>query len=218
MMQPGRYTLIAVLAMFWIGVQPRVTGDGAASTVAADAQDSASGDKRLALPATIDRALKSEIEAATTGAALEAVLARHPDQGQILVPRIEAVTAAEIRREGPRERFVIPGLEPDPGPGNTVTLEAAGGRMTLKTEFPGDAARVNFSDGSIHRFVGEFPFADVLSLVGEGDANHRLTFVVIEDVMVYVRGTGRALMGVGGKDGTVRLGAAGGSSGPGSPR
>jgi hypothetical protein len=155
-------------------------------------QSGASVDPRLVLPATIDRALKNEIESASSSDALEQVLQRHPDQGQLIVPRIEALTVAEIRSDGPRDRFVIPGLEPDQGEGNSVTLQSTADRVTLVTEFPGDTARVRFSDGSVHRFVGRFPFADVVTLYGEGDKNHRLTFVILEDQMVYVRGVGRA--------------------------
>ena len=85
-------------------------------------QNGADVNPRLAFPPTIDRALRSEIEAATNSATLEQVLGRHPDQGPLIVPRIEALAVAEITRDGPRERFVIPGLEPDEGQGNSVTL------------------------------------------------------------------------------------------------
>jgi len=167
-------------------------------------QAGTSVDPRLVLPATIDRALKNEIESATSSDALEQVLQRHPDQGQLIVPRIEALTVAEIRSDGPRDRFVIPGLEPDEGQGNSVTLQSTNDRVTLVTEFPGDTARVRFSDGSVHRFVGRFPFADVVTLFGEGDKNHRLTFVVLEDQMIYVRGNGRVVAATG----SLQLGSA----------
>ena len=156
----------------------------------------------------IAQALKSEIELAATSAALEQVLLRHPDQGQLIVPRIEALTLAEIRRDGPGERFVIPGLEPDEGEGNSVTLKAADDRMALLMEFPGDSARARFSDGSIHRFVGRFPFADVLTIFGEGDQDHRLTFAILDELgMVYVRGTGRVVIATEGKERTIELGS-----------
>jgi hypothetical protein len=171
-------------------------------------QSGAQVDPRLTLPPTIDRALKSEIEAATSSTTLEQVLVRHPDQGQLIVPRIEALAVAEIRRDGPRERFVIAGLEPDEGQGNSVTLQATAERVTLLTEFPGDAARVRFSDGSVHRFIGRFPFADVVTLFGEGDKNHRLTFVVLDDLgMIYIRGTGRAVTAAQGKEATTQFGS-----------
>ena len=170
-------------------------------------QNGADVNPRLALPPTIDRALKSEIEAATDSATLEQVLARHPDQSPLIVPRIEALAVAEIRRDGPNGRFVIPGLEPDEGQGNSVTLQATADRVTLLTEFPGDAARVRFSDGSVHRFIGRFPFADVVTLFGEGDKNHRLTFVVLADVMVYIRGTGHAVTAADGKEATIQFGS-----------
>jgi hypothetical protein len=163
-------------------------------------QNGTAPEPRLALPTTIDRGLKTEIEAATNSAALEQVLLRHPDQGTLIVPRIEALAVAEIRRDGPRDRFVIPGLEPDEGQGNSVTL---------LTEFPGDTARVRFSDGSVHRFIGRFPFADVVTLFGEGDKNHRLTFVVLDELgMVYIRGTGRAVTTADGKEATRQFGLA----------
>ena len=170
-------------------------------------QDGAPVDPRLSLPPTIDRALKTEIEAATDSVMLEQVLVRHPDQGPLIVPRIEALAVTEIRRDGPSGRFVIPGLEPDEGQGNSVTLQAAADRITLLTEFPGDAARVRFSDGSVHRFIGRFPFADVVTLFGEGDKNHRLTFVVLDDVMVYLRGAGRVVTAADGKEATIQLGS-----------
>lgn len=170
-------------------------------------QNGADVNPRLALPPTIDRALRSEIEAATDSATLEQVLVRHPDQGPLIVPRIEALAVAEIRRDGPAGRFVIPGLEPDEGQGNSVTLQATPDRITLLTEFPGDAARVRFSDGSVHRFIGRFPFADVVTLVGEGDKNHRLTFVVLDDVIVYIRGTGHAVTTADGKEATIQFGS-----------
>ena len=79
--------------------------------------------------------------------------------------------------------------------------------MTLLTEFPGDAARARFSDGSVHRFVGQFPFANILTVVGEGDKDHRLTFVVLNEIgMVYVRGKGRIVLAAEGKDSTIQLG------------
>jgi len=184
------------------GQQPAHTG-GLTRQNAFARQNGASVDPRLVLPATIDRALKNEIESATSSDALEQVLGRHPDQGQLIVPRIEALAVEEIRSDGPRDRFVIPGLEPDEGQGNSVTLQAAGDRVTLVTEFPGDTARVRFSDGSVHRFIGRFPFADLVTLFGEGDKNHRLTFVILDDQMVYVRGTGRAVAATG----TLQLGS-----------
>lgn len=181
----------------------RSAGDGAFA-----AQNGALADPRLALPSTIALALKSEIEAAATSAALEQVLLRHPDQGQLIVPRIEALGLAEIRREGPRERFVIPGLEPDEGKGNSVTLQSTADRMSLVTEFPGDAGVARFSDGSIHRFVGRFPFADILTLFGEGDKDHRLTFAILDELgMVYLRGTGRAVIAAEGQEKTIELGS-----------
>jgi len=181
----------------------RSVGDGAFV-----AQNGADADPRLALPSTIDQALKSEIEAAATSVALEQVLLRHPDQSQLIVPRIEALAVDEIRRDGPRERFVIPGLEPDEGQGNSVTLEAAADRTRLLTEFPGDFARVRFSDGSVHRFIGRFPFADVLTLFGDGDKDHRLTFAILDELgMVYVRGTGHIVIAAEGKEITLQLGS-----------
>ena len=79
---------------------------------------------------------------------------------------------------------------------------------TLLTEFPGDSARARFSDGSVHRFVGLFPFADVLTLFGEGDKDHRLTFAILDELgMVYVRGTGRVVIAAEGKKSTIQLGS-----------
>jgi hypothetical protein len=196
---------IAVIAAGFLsagGQQPR-PADGLLATSSFATQNTGAVDPRLVLPATIDRALKNEIEAATSSAALEQVLLRHPDQGQLIVPRIEAMAVAEIRSDGPRDRFVIPGLEPDEGQGNSVTLQSTDDRVTLVTEFPGDTAHVRFSDGSVHRFIGRFPFADVVTLFGEGDKNHRLTFVILDDIMVYVRGTGRAVAA----GGTIQFGS-----------
>src|SRR5262245_46549895 len=165
-------------------------------------------DRRLALPASLDRAFKSEIEAATSSEALEELLVRHPDQGQLLVPRIEALAVEEIKRNGPGERFVIPGLEPDEGQANSVTLQATEDRITLVTEFPDDTARLRFTDESVHRFIGRFPFADVVTLFGEGDKNHRLTFVVLDELgMVYIRGKGRAVTTADGKETTIQFGS-----------
>lgn len=184
------------------GQQPPRT-DGFVGERAFVTQNGASANPRLVLPATLDRALKNEIESATSSDVLEQVLVRHPDQGQLIVPRIEALAVEEIRSDGPRDRFVIPGLEPDEGQGNSVTLQATGDRVSLVTEFPGDTARVRFSDGSVHRFIGRFPFADLVTLFGEGDKNHRLTFVIVDDQMVYVRGTGRAVAATG----TIQFGS-----------
>jgi hypothetical protein len=213
----GMAALIAVGFLFAGSQQPSRTdeligqpfaksgsgGSAGSGDLGGSGQVGASVDPRLVLPATIDRALKNEIESATSSDALEQVLQRHPDQGQLIVPRIEALAVAEIRSDGPRDRFVIPGLEPDQGEGNSVTLQSTADRVTLVAEFPGDTARVRFSDGSVHRFVGRFPFADVVTLIGEGDKNHRLTFVVLDDQMIYVRGTGRAVAA----SGTLQFGA-----------
>src|SRR5262245_41491818 len=95
---------------------------------AGSGQVGASVDSRVVLPTTCDRAWRNETEAATSSDALEQVLQRHPDQGQLIVPRIEALTVAEIRSDGPRDRFVIPGLEPDEGQGNSVTLQSTSDR------------------------------------------------------------------------------------------
>jgi hypothetical protein len=196
------------LALLAIGGKVTSGDDRPAGAGGVAVQNGVEMDRRLALPSTIDLALKAEIEAATSSAALEEVLLRHPDQGQLIVPRIESIAVAEIRKDGPLERFVIPGLEPDEGEGNSVTLTAAAGRMSLSTEYPGDSAHARFSDGSIHRFVGRFPFADVLTVFGEGGKDHRLTFVILDQIgMVYVRGTGRVAIGADGKDGTIQLGS-----------
>lgn len=184
---------VIVAGFFFAWGQQPWRADGSVRQPALARQNDGTADPRLVVPATVDRALRNEIESATSSNALEQVLLRHPDQGQLIVPRIEALAVAEIRSDGPRDRFVIPGLEPDEGQGNSVTLQATDDRVTLVTEFPGDSAHVRFSDGSVHRFVGRFPFADVVTLFGEGDKNHRLTFVVLDDEMVYVRGTGRAV-------------------------
>jgi hypothetical protein len=194
---------VLVAAGLWLTDGHAMPGESLRRGMTFVQQSGTAVDQRLALPATLDRALRSEIESATSGEALEQVLERHPDQGQLIVPRIEALTVAEIRNDGPRDRFVIPGLEPDDGPGNSVTLQATDERVTLVTEFPGDTARVRFSDGSVHRFIGRFPFADLVTLFGEGDKNHRLTFAVIEDQMIYVRGTGRAVAATG----TIQFGS-----------
>jgi hypothetical protein len=194
----GSFGLALIMAgLLFAGGQRLLRSDWVGTQSAFASQNGVSIDPRLVLPATIDRALKNEIESVTSSEALEQVLLRHPDQGQLIVPRIEALAVAEIRSDGPRDRFVIPGLEPDDGQGNSVTLQATDDRVTLVTEFPGDTAHVRFSDGSVHRFIGRFPFADVVTLYGEGDKNHRLTFVVLEDQMIYVRGTGRAVAATG---------------------
>jgi hypothetical protein len=163
-------------------------------------------DPRRALPPIADRTLRSEIDAATSSDALEGLLVRYPGEAQAIVPRIEALAIEEIRRDGPGDRFVIPGLEPDEGQGNSVTLQATSDRITLLTEFPGDTARVRFTDGSVHRFIGRFPFADVVTLFGEGDKNHRLTFGVLDELgMVYIRGAGRAVTSADGKEATIQF-------------
>jgi hypothetical protein len=163
---------------------------------------------------TSDRALKSEIEAAATSAALEQVLVRHPDQGQLIVPRIEALTIAEIRRDGPGSRFAIEELTPDDGPGRSVTLEAVGRSTTVLREFPGDAfdtpqgasPSASFGDGSIHRYIGRVAFAPELTIFGDGDRNYRLTFAILAGYgMVYLRGTGRVVISVEGQQKTIQF-------------
>lgn len=200
---------VALVAAGFLAVGGQATsGARAGDDPAVVAQSSAGATGRMALPSTLDQSLKSEIEAATTSADLEQVLLRNHDQGQLIVPRIEALAVAEIRRDGPRERLIIPGLEPDAGQGNSVTLDAADGRVRLLTEFPGDSAEVRFSDGSVHRFIGQLPFADVLTLFGDGDQNHRLTFAIFDGLgMVYLRGTGRVVTAAGGQETTRQLGA-----------
>src|SRR5438874_78310 len=91
-----RELTIVLVAAGWLS-----TG---AQTTPLVANNGVPADPRLAVPSTTNQGLKREIEAATTSAALEQVLVRHPDQGQLLVPRIEALTVAEIRRDGPSER------------------------------------------------------------------------------------------------------------------
>src|SRR5205823_6542615 len=134
----------------------------------------------------------------------------------IIVPRIEAVGIAEIRRDGPDSRFAIEEMTPDAGVGRSVTLEAAAGGMTLSKEFPGDEFDVpqsgspsaSFGDGSVHRYVGRVPFAEGLTIFGDGDKDHRLTFAILaEHGMVYLRGTGRIVLAAEGKQRTIQLGS-----------
>jgi len=158
-------------------------------------------------PASVDRDVQAAIEHATSSDVLEALLQQHPGLGLTIVPRIEQLAVEEVRREGPRGRFVVPGLEPDDGRPNSVTLSGASGGMSLQAEFPGDVRQVRFSDGSVHRFAGRVPFADVLTLLGDGDRDHRLTFVILDDIgMVYLRGQGRILILEDGTEKTVQLG------------
>jgi hypothetical protein len=197
--------LSMTLALALAGGAARVI-DGRAG--AAGAQPSASTG-RSELPATIAPALRGEIEKATTSAALEQLLAGHPDLGEFLVPRIEAAATAELRQSGPGERFVITEIQPDDGPPNSVTIVAASpGGITLTREFPGDALSAAFSDGSVQRFAGTIPFANLLTIVGEGDKYHRLTFAVVADAgLVYLRGNGRVLLETGGPSKVIQLGA-----------
>jgi hypothetical protein len=186
-----------------VGVGRRVAADDAVTAVTQDRTD----DRRMVLPSTVDRALRAEIEGAATSADLENVLLRHPDQGPLIVPRLEAIGAAEIRRDGPGARFVINEIEPDDGPASSVSVEAGTGGVKLTQEFPGDVPSAAFTDGSVHRFVGSVPFADLLTLYGDGDKNHRLTFTIVADYgMVYLRGSGRVMVQRGGSPQTIQLG------------
>jgi hypothetical protein len=212
---------IALFAAGLLSIGGRATSgnDRSVGAGAFVAQNGAEADPRLALPSTIDQALKSEIEAAATSAALEQVLLRHPDQGQLIVPRIEALAIAEIRTDGPGSRFAIEEMTPDTqGARRSVTMEAAGGRiMTLSREFPGDGfdappggvvPSASFGEGSVHRYVGRVPFAETLTIFGDGDKDHRLTFAILADYgMVYLRGTGRVVLAAEGKQATIQLGS-----------
>ena len=171
-------------------------GRASARSAALPLQGRADGGSVPPLPATLDGRLRAEIERATSAAELEDVLDRHPDQGQLIVPRIEAIGTAEIRRDSPGTRFVITEIQPDEGPPASVTVESAGaGGVKLTPEFPGDGSSAAFTDGSVHRFVGTIPFANLLTLYGDGDRNHRLTFAVIAEYgMVYLRGRGRVVL------------------------
>lgn len=200
--------VLYALAFVWQVAEGATLTPYALSMESRAAQADGRRDPRLILPTTLDRQLKSEIEAAATSGALEQVLARHQDQSAILIPRIEALAVEEIRREGPRDRYVIPGLEPDQGAATSITLNSGAAGMTLVKEFAGDTAQVRFSDGSVHRFIGRFPFADVLTLFGEGDKDHRLTFAVLDEIgMVYIRGRGRVVVATDGTDKIIQLGS-----------
>jgi hypothetical protein len=180
----------------------------------AHGQSSAAADPRLALPPTLNSALRSEIERASTSAALEEVLARHPDQGDLLVPRIEAVATGEINSAGPGDRFAIEEMTPNDSPARSVTLRNVGRGTTVIKEFASDAFEMlggapgaSFGAGSIHRFAGKIAFAPELSLVGEGDRDHRLTFAILATYgMVYVRGRGRIVVAIDGQEKTIELG------------
>jgi hypothetical protein len=198
----GRPGALLLAALFTTPGQATWHRQAAAAPFASQGRGTAGS---ASLPSS--QALRTEIESAGSIEALESVLVRHPDQGQLIVPRIEAMALAEIRRDGPGQRFVIPGLEPDEGQPNSVTLESGAAGMRLVTEFPGDIARAMFSDGSVHRYVGRFPFADVLTLFGDGDKDHRLTFAVLDGLgLVYLRGTGRVVVASDGKETTTQLG------------
>jgi hypothetical protein len=197
----------------WIAVVVAASA-GVLAATGVRGQMARAADPRLALPATLDRALRSEIEAARSSSALEQVLDRHPDHADILVPRIEAITTDEIRSEGPGARFAIEEMTPNDSPARSVTLQTSARGPTLVKEFPSDAfdtvdgsPGASFGDGSIHRYSGRIPFAPELTIVGDGDRNHRLTFTIVAPYgMVYVRGTGRIVLAVDGQEKTIQLG------------
>jgi len=157
----------------------------------------------------LDPALRAEIEKSSTSADLEQLLARRPEQAQTIVPRIEALAAAEIRRDGPGTRFVIAEIQPDEGAAGSVTIDgSAASGITLRQEFPGDVTSAAFTDGSVHRFTGTIPFATLLTLYGDGDKNHRLTFAIIAEYgMVYLRGSGRVVINDNGAPRTITFGS-----------
>jgi hypothetical protein len=207
---------LSAAGLLLVGAQAAPGNDRSGGGGAFEAQSGAQADPRLALPSTIDQALKSEIEAAATSAALEEVLLRHPDRGQLIVPRIEALAIAEIRRDGTGSRFAIEEMTPDDGSARSVTLVAAPGGMTPSREFPGDGFDVpqrglpsaSFGEGSVHRYAGRVPIAESLTIFGDGDKDHRLTFAILVPYgMVYLRGTGRVVLSDAAKEATIQLGS-----------
>jgi len=159
--------------------------------------------------AITDPALRAELDRSSTSADLELLLARRPDQAQTIVPRIEAMATAEIRRDGPGTRFAIAEIQPDEGTAGSVTIDGSSPTgVALRQEFPGDMASAAFTDGSVHRFTGTIPFATLLTLHGDGDKNHRLTFAIVAEYgMVYLRGSGRAVINGSGAPRTITFGS-----------
>lgn len=122
----------------------------------------------------------------------------------------EAAIVATIVKDGPGDRFVIPGIAPRGGTGKiTLRWVSTLASLLLKPrvfsmdlEFPGDDLPIQtrgpslpMASGSIHRFNGlvqlNDPPLDKYIFQGAGDKANRLTFALIEGIgYVYVRGKG----------------------------
>ena len=68
----------------------------------------------------------------------------------------------------------------------------------------GNGAAVSFGDGAIYRFKGAVDLSLLprfgiqgIRVVGEGDQNNRLTFVMLRGALVYLRGKGKVIDGAG---------------------
>jgi outer membrane protein assembly factor BamD (BamD/ComL family) len=153
----------------------------------------------------------------------EHLLVKYPNQAGLIVPKIEAAAITEIRKNGVGSRYVIKALMPHvKKSAGSTTLQADGTGTKMLLEFPGDRVftpawqpntrsggfpEIPFGEGSIHRFVGAVPVSEVHTVVGEGDQNHRLTFVLLKGYgAVYLRGTGRVLERIGTSQNETPLG------------
>lgn len=119
------------------------------------------------------------------------------------IPAEEDIIIEEIINEGIGDRFVIEEIKPrDDGTECRLTIkEVTSLTSRYVTEFPED--KILFSmfgkpelwgKFSIHRYDGRIKYADNYCFIGEGDIMNRLTFVLLDEGYVYVRGKGRVIL------------------------
>jgi hypothetical protein len=166
--------------------------------------------------ATATDIFDKEFNNAKTSQALEELLKKHPDQVDLIVPKLETTIIKEIETQGVKKRYVIKKIVPLPNyASGGITFKESGqkGVPLVSTEFKGDNIEmtVNAASGSatslnipwgnesVHRFVGKVEIGGIDRIfIGEGDKAHRLSFGLIEQIgYVYLRGKGKVIQGDG---------------------
>lgn len=149
-----------------------------------------------------------------SSAEISAVKERESKDKQRVVLESEALGI--LRREGIGTRFIIKPLGPDKsktvdfllGSDNGITITQSGKDFIGISEggitVVGNQMKFPAADGAIHRFNGRVAFQAIPlgikeqgAFVSEGDELNRLTFCIIGDAYVYLRGKGTVILADG---------------------
>ena len=127
-------------------------------------------------------------------------------QDQLTIPQLEQKLLNEILINGVGNRLLIVDFRPqkDMSPCSITITGDSSGYVSIETEYSEDRITLSvdpytgrstsniWGKGSIHRFSGTVVSGQYV-FIGEGEKDQRLTFAVIEQGYVYLRGNGKVL-------------------------